>query len=55
MLQNLSYLELDDNNISGISQRAFLTLKKLQTLKLSGNRLEFGENLQAIGQCVNLR
>lgn len=55
MLQNLTYLELSDNNISGISQRAFLTLKKLQTLKLSGNRLEIGDSLKAIGQCINLK
>lgn len=55
MLQNLTYLELSDNNISGISSRSFLTLKKLQTLKLNGNRLESGNSLHAIGQCVNLK
>lgn len=56
MLQNLTYLELSDNHISGISMRSFLTLKKLQTLKLNGNRLEVtGNNLLAIGQCVNLK
>lgn len=55
MLQNLTYLELSDNNISEISARSFLTLKRLQTLKLNGNRLESGSSLQAIGQCVNLR
>lgn len=55
MLQNLTYLELSDNNISEISTRSFLTLKRLQTLKLNGNRLESGSSLQAIGQCVNLR
>lgn len=56
MLQNLSFLELSDNHISGISMRAFLTLKRLEILKLNGNRLEANGNaLQAIGQCVNLK
>lgn len=56
MLQNLSFLDLSDNHISGISMRAFLTLKKLETLKLNANSLdESGNDLQAIGQCVDLK
>lgn len=55
-LQNLTYLELSDNQISEISMRAFLAQKKLQMLKLNGNRLdESGSSLQAIGLCVNLK
>lgn len=56
MLQNLTYLELSDNHISEISMRTFLAQKKLQMLKLNGNRLEeSSSSLQAIGQCINLK
>lgn len=56
MLQNLSVLDLSENHISGISMRAFLTLKKLEVLKLNANSLsEAGNDLQAIAKCVNLK
>lgn len=55
-LQNLTYLELSDNQISSISLRTFAPLKKLTTLKLNGNRLgDFTTTLQSIGQSLNLR
>lgn len=56
MLQNLSFLDLSENHISGISMRAFLTLKKLEVLKLNANSLdEAGNDLQSIAQCINLK
>jgi Leucine-rich repeat (LRR) protein len=55
-LQQLTYLELSENQISIISEKSFLPLKKLSTLKLNENRL--GDNpksLKSIEACVNLR
>lgn len=55
-LPNLTYLELSDNQISSISLRTFLSLQKLLTLKMGGNRLgDYPNSLQSLSQCVNLR
>lgn len=55
-LENLSYLELSDNQISSISLRTFVRLKKLLNLKLDGNRLgDFTSSIQAIGKLINLK
>lgn len=55
-LQNLTYLELSDNQISDISPKAFLPLKNLLTLKLTGNRLgDLPSSIQMVAHCTNLR
>lgn len=55
-LQNLTYLELSDNQISDISPKAFLPLKNLLTLKLTGNRLgDLPTSIQMVAHCTNLR
>lgn len=55
-LPNLTFLELSDNQISSISLRAFMPLKRLTILKLNGNRMaDFSSSLHALGQSRNLR
>lgn len=55
-LQKLTYLEISENQISSISQKTFLPLKNLVTLKLNGNKLGNSPgSLKTIAECINLR
>lgn len=52
----MSYLEISENQISSISQKTFLPLKNLVTLKLNGNKLGNSPgSLKTIAECINLR
>lgn len=55
-LQQLTYLDLTENQISSIASRTFTSLQKLTILKLANNRLgDVPSSIQAIGKCPNLR
>lgn len=48
-------MEISENRISLISQKTFLPLKNLVTLKLNGNKLGSSpESLKTIAECINL-
>ena len=52
----MSYLEISENQISSISQKTFLPLKNLVTLKLNGNKLGNSPgSLKTIAECISLR
>lgn len=49
-------MEISENQISSISQKTFLPLKNLVTLKLNGNKLgDSPGSLKTIAECINLR
>jgi Leucine-rich repeat (LRR) protein len=49
-------MELSDNQISSISQKTFVPLRNLVTLKLNGNKLGNSPgSLKTIAECISLR
>lgn len=55
-MMKLTYLEISENQISMISQKTFLPLKNLVTLKLDGNKIgNSPSSLKTIAECINLR
>lgn len=52
----MTYLEISENQISSISQKTFVPLKNLVTLKLNGNKLGVSPgSLKTIAECINLK